>query len=98
VSTETKPKTARQKAADRQLGRITDYKRTFGSDQGKRVLADLIASHFIMTSTYVRNDINGQAFNEGQRQVILRIMTLMNVDPFKMKQIIEESNNNVQDE
>lgn len=48
--------------------RVTDYKRVFGSPEGKRVFADL-ANEFNFLSTH-----KGDPFKEGGRAVVLRII------------------------
>lgn len=84
-----------KKLAKRAVARVIDYKRTFASEQGKRVLYDMIANHHVMNSTYVKGDAVDMAFREGQRQVILRILATMKVDTTKIQQLIEESDNYV---
>jgi hypothetical protein len=84
-----------EKRAVQARGRVVDYKRTFASEQGKRVLHDLIATHFVMNATYTKGDPMGMAFKEGQRQVVLRIMTMMKMDPEEVERVIKESNKHV---
>jgi hypothetical protein len=79
------------KLAKRAMARVIDYKRTFASEQGRRVLSDLIAEHYVMNSTYVKGDPQDLAFREGQRQVVLRMLAIMKVDPTEIQQKIEES-------
>lgn len=89
-------KTAIEKIVEKQTAKPKDYKKTFGTESGKRVLYDLIDSHFVMRPTFVPNDPYATARNEGERNVVLRIITMLNTDPEKIKQLIEESNNYVQ--
>lgn len=72
---------------------MVDYKRVFGSEQGQRVLNDLIANHFVMNTTYSRGSQAelDMAFKEGQRQVVMRMMTIMNYDPEQVEKQIKES-------
>lgn len=91
---EQEQKTQEQLRSERKFAQLADYKKTFGSEQGKRVLYDLMNSHFIMGPTNPRgSDPYEMAFNEGQRYVLLRIMTMLKVSPERMNQLIEESNN-----
>ncbi len=60
------------------------YKDTFNSDAGKEVLADLMDTHGFTTTTFPgEKSMDGQAqaldmaFREGERNVILRILTLL---------------------
>lgn len=55
------------------------YKRTFDSDDGKKVLHDLMKSCHIMTSTF-NTDPYETHYNEGARSVILRILKTVNVN------------------
>lgn len=87
-------KTPEERMIERNVAKLQDYKRVFSSEQGKRVLSDLIASHYMMSSTFSRGPGSEQdmAFKEGQRQVVLRIMTIMDQDPAQVAQAIKESN------
>ena len=87
-------KTPEERMIERNVAKLQDYKRVFSSEQGKRVLSDLIASHYMMGSTFTRGAGSEQdmAFKEGQRQVVLRIMTIMDQDPGQVAQAIKESN------
>lgn len=79
-----------QQVAETQLARVQDYKRTFSSQHGKAVLKDLYSNHFLMRHTFVPNDPTSTAFNEGQRQVVLRIMTMLEQDQNAMAEAIEK--------
>jgi hypothetical protein len=50
-----------------------DYGRTFGSEHGARVLADLERRGFMARTTLCVRDPEGTAFNEGQRMMVLHI-------------------------
>ena len=64
-----------------QKDRVLDYKRTFDSPEGKRVLYDLmIFGNFISPTLTVKNDPIEMAFNEGKRQVVLKILTYCQLD------------------
>lgn len=84
-----------KKFEKKQLGKPKDYKRVFNTDAGKRVISDLIDTHFVMRSTIAATP-EMTAFNEGQRNVVLRILTLLNIDEEQMKKRIEESHKYVQ--
>lgn len=88
-----------QKKNDKELikkkvARTMDYKRAFGSEQGKRVLRDLISYHHLMGSTYSGN-VNDMLFREGERAVILRILKILETDETQMQKLIEESANEI---
>lgn len=82
---------------ERKLSQLKDYKRTFSSEQGQRVLMDLISAHHVMGSTYVKGDAIDMAFREGQRQVILRIMTIMKYEPDQVAKTIREADQYVKE-
>lgn len=67
-----------EKYDDRQ--RLMDYRATFGSPEGKRVLHDLIGRHFILGSTFSPEPTT-TAFSEGQREVVLQILRYMQMRP-----------------
>jgi hypothetical protein len=93
-SAETKEAAARKKFIDKQIAKPREYRRIFKTEAGKNVLNDLIDTHFVMRPT-IDKDSHTTAYNEGQRMVILRILTMLNTDPEAIKQRIEESNNYV---
>lgn len=85
--------TAKQQLAARALSRVQDYKRVFNTQQGKRVLHDMMESHYVMRNTYEgKEDPYGQAFREGQRHVVLRIFSIMETNPSQMEDILREAN------
>ena len=50
---------------------IQDYKVTFQSEQGQRVMQDLQNRCHLFTTTNVKGDAHESAFNEGQRSACL---------------------------
>lgn len=61
---------------------MKDYKITFGSPHGKRVLIDLMNEHWTFDSIYKGDgDTVAMYIREGERIVINRIMTLMKIKP-----------------
>ena len=60
---------------------VLDYRGTFASDQGQRVLENLSCGSYEKISTFVRNDPTGSAFNEGRRMMILHIRRMLEADP-----------------
>jgi hypothetical protein len=76
------------------LARISDYKKVFESPLGKKVLLDMMRAHKITSSTFVPNDINSTLLNEGERNVVLRILAILKTNPEDYAQRIEESTKN----
>lgn len=57
---------------------IQDYKVTFQSEQGQRVMQDLQNRCHLFTTTNVKGDAHESAFNEGQRSALLFILNMVN--------------------
>lgn len=57
-----------------QRDRIIAYKKIFKSEMGKHVLFDL------MNRFHILNSHGGEALKEGQRSVVLHIMSQCNID------------------
>jgi|TARA_R110000744_G_scaffold120327_2_gene224213 hypothetical protein len=66
----------KQKLQDRR----DDYRIVFGTDEGKRVLNDIVAHSFVLGTTF-ENDPYASAFNEGIRNGALRILSLLHYEP-----------------
>jgi hypothetical protein len=64
--------------------RVLAYQKVFSSGDGKKVLQDLMANHFVMSSTATQNEYVSIEFNEGQRNVVLRIMSILKIKPEEM--------------
>lgn len=72
------------------LAKANDYENTFRSETGKRVLSDLINSHYIGGAVFDK-DPHLMAFKEGQRNVILRILHILNQDITLIEQRLKEA-------
>ena len=83
-------KGAAKKVARRQVARVQDYQQTFSSPHGKRVLYDLMGVCHMLQPLNVSNP-QVMAFEEGQRQVVLRILTYLKVDMEKLHERIREA-------
>lgn len=56
---------------------VRDYQDTFASDFGKRVLKDLMNKCKLNSTSFVRGDPYETTFYEGNRDVILYILDMM---------------------
>lgn len=65
------------------------YKQTFSGEHGSYVLNDLMQQHFIVSNTYNKDPLE-MAYNEGQRNVLLRILKLVKEPIEKIEQRIEQ--------
>ena len=63
----------------KELKQLTiDYKQTFGSESGEKVLEDLKKRCSFNTTTFVQGDSHDTAFRERQRAVVLFINNMLN--------------------
>lgn len=82
------PKEVRTK----QLKKYAMYHDVFKSPQGRKVLHDLFVAHNMMQTTYVANDPIAMAMREGERNVVLRILTILETSPQELAKRIEDAN------
>lgn len=69
---------------------MQDYQKTFSTEHGKRVLYDLIKEHHMMTPMMPADAFN-LALKEGERNVVLRILTIIKTNPEKLDQLLKRS-------
>lgn len=67
--------------------RILAYKAAFSTDQGRAVLYDLMNRYHIL------NAHNGDAFKEGQREVVLYIMSQANLNLRAFDELMKDEGN-----
>jgi len=72
--------------ADKLKALRADYQKTFGSDEGKKVLADLEKVCMFKASTFDK-EAPIMAFQEGLRAVYLHITTVMTLDIEQLEKI-----------
>jgi hypothetical protein len=73
------------------LDAITQLQAVFDSEEGKKVLYELMKSCHMLHSTFDPNP-QEMAYREGERSVVLRILNTLNVDPIQLLKRIEEGN------
>ncbi len=66
------------------------YKRLFDTPDGKTVLSHLMRSGYVFDTTYVRNDPNATALNEGSRRMVLSILRYLNKTPQQLTEDLEK--------
>ena len=71
--------------------RRQDYRRTFESEHGKRVLLDMARRHFLYHSTKVAGDAGESAFREGRRAVVLELMATLRMKEEDLMKLPEET-------
>jgi hypothetical protein len=78
---------------NRKLARARDYRNVFGTKQGERVLADLIREHGLLDHCIEENPY--QTYRKlGERNVLIRILKLLNVDEREFIKRIENLERN----
>lgn len=70
--------------------RISDYQDTFGTAEGQRVLLDMMSAHGMLSPGFHKDPIE-MARMAGERNVVVRILSLLNVDMKQMKKMVEEA-------
>jgi len=66
------------------------YSRLFASDDGKRVLSDLLRRFHALGPTFVEGSPDLSAFREGERNVILYILTRLRMTEADYEKIVQE--------
>ena len=67
-----------------------DYGHVFSTPEGRRVLLDLCDAGHIFQPTYVPGDFGETAFREGERNIVLRLLTIMNLTDQQMIRLSQE--------
>lgn len=78
-----------KKVAEKQIGTLKAYKNVFNSPEGRVVLQDLMKVHHMKGSSFDPNPTVA-AFKEGERNVILRILTRINIDINELQTRLED--------
>ena len=55
------------------------YQRVFKSEDGKVVLADLVKKNHVLSNTFIEDPYRS-AFNQGRRDAINEILSILNID------------------
>lgn len=75
---------------DKQTDLKKDYRATFNTPSGSRVLHDLMKLGFIFGTTAVGNDMR---INEGRRALVLHIMQMLEISPEQYRKLYGQSVN-----
>lgn len=73
----------------KQVDRVRTYKAIFETEDGKRVLYDLMKQHHVLGALPAK-DAHEIFRAEGERNVVLRIMSILNIDPMLFEQKIKQ--------
>lgn len=91
---------AQEKIIMEKYAKQVDYKTTFGTEHGKRVLKDLMnCFHVVNGTTLARPHPNGPSmidpylsiYNEGQRSVVVGIMKMLSEDTIDFMREIQKA-------
>lgn len=85
----------KNKVVRKNVERADNYKLVFGSPQGRAVLYDLMEHCGMLRSSYTK-DANEVLFREGERNVVLRILQILDQDVKQLLERIEEHEKNVE--
>ena len=80
-----------EKKEKRQVKLIRTYQHIFNSDEGKKVLYDLVRRSNTLSTSFTGMDYLTMAHNEGRRSLMLYILSMIDSDPEAMKQLMEKS-------
>lgn len=76
--------------ATKRFNKIVAYKRLFSTPDGKIVLKDLMREHFILGTTFVAGKPDVSDHNDGERDVVIRILKFVGVNLDELQKYIEE--------
>lgn len=75
--------------AKKQVSHIEAYRKVFLSPDGEKVLNDLMRNHSMLDSTF-KGDVNKMLVAEGERNVLLRIFSILKTDVQKFIERIDQ--------
>jgi hypothetical protein len=67
----------------KKLDQVACYQAIFSSEDGKKVLYDLMRTHYIIGSTFSKDPYE-TALKEGERNTVLRILSILKIDPIQL--------------
>lgn len=71
----------------KRIAKVQDYQSTFSSPHGKRVLHDLMVAHHMMDPMMPADAFN-LALKEGERNVVLRILSVLKTSPEDLQKLL----------
>lgn len=78
------------KSDQKDLDKRKMYRAFFKHRFGEKILLDLMKTHWVLASTFVRGDRDEMVLREGERNVVLRILSILQVDPKKLQALLEK--------
>ena len=84
--------TEQKKLAKKQIATIADYRKVFGTDQGKRVLAHICKECHILDSEYLDN--GKSQYRDGERSFAVKILNMLKYDHVQLLNLLEQGEEN----
>lgn len=73
----------------KKLDQVANYQFVFNSEEGKKVLYDMMKTHYVIGSTFSKDPYE-MALKEGERNTVLRILSILKIDPQKLLEDINK--------
>lgn len=86
-------KAEQKKLIEKQVAKAQDFRKVFKSEQGKRVLNHLVQDNYVLHPTWNSTTRDEMLIREGARMAILRILTILEIDLEKLKQLTRGEEN-----
>lgn len=74
---------------EKTVNRLYLYQKVFNNPDGQEVIKDLIMTHSLLSSTF-RENTNEMLLKEGERNVVLRILSLLKTNPAQFLERLKE--------
>lgn len=74
----------------KQVTTVINYKAVFTTEDGKKVLWDLMKASGFLDASYTNCSI-AMAHSEGRRSIVLDIMKKLNVDVMQLQELMEKN-------
>ena len=74
---------------EKTVNRLYLYQKVFNNPDGQEVIKDLILTHSLLSSTF-RENVNEMLLKEGERNVVLRILSLLKTNPAQFLERLKE--------
>ncbi len=76
-----------------ELRALQAYRRVFATDDGRRVLADLVKASGLMTGAHVEGDSHATHVNIGKQWMVQRVLGFLKMTPDELTQLEKEMSN-----
>lgn len=73
----------------KKLDQVANYQFVFNSEEGKKVLYDMMKTHYVIGSTFSKDPYE-MALKEGERNTVLRVLSILKIDPQKLLEDINK--------